>query len=190
MTTRKDNPSILNENYSVEWYTPLDLIEPMLGVLGLGDRKMYADPCTSEAALTYQRNGGIHAPSWHCMKNGQKEEWPDLPIWLNPPYGRGLLDWVNRYAAHTSSALLLCPPSVDVGWWHVAWNASDAVVFLKGRIKFVQPDGKPCSGNTKGSMLFLAARGSRSDNDLQKSLLEQWAKTHGHTYHLIRGTVA
>jgi phage N-6-adenine-methyltransferase len=60
------------------------------------------------------------------------------PIWLNPPYGRVIKDWVAKADSESKRGLTvvcLVPARTDTNWW---WDSCihHEVRFIKGRIKF------------------------------------------------------
>lgn len=64
------------------------------------------------------------------------------PVWLNPPYGRAIKDFMAK--AHSEAGLgativALVPARTDTNWW---WDSviMHEVRFIKGRLKF--GDGK------------------------------------------------
>ncbi len=66
-------------------------------------------------------------------------EWADEgAVWCNPPYGRGIAEWMAK-ADQTAAAgvLVVClvPARVDTGWFHTHCLAHE-VRFLRGRLKF------------------------------------------------------
>ena len=63
-------------------------------------------------------------------------------VWLNPPYGRSIKDWVakaNSEAKKGITVVCLVPARTDTNWW---WDscAHHEIRFIKGRLKF--GDGK------------------------------------------------
>ena len=60
--------------------------------------------------------------------------------WCNPPYGRGLIAWINRAAemkrSHNCSTVMLLPARTDTKWFHAAMGSIDSVRFIKGRLTF------------------------------------------------------
>jgi phage N-6-adenine-methyltransferase len=63
-------------------------------------------------------------------------------VWCNPPYGRGIKDWILTAARAvllppTLSATLLLPARTDTRWFHDALKAGAKAHFLQGRVKFV-----------------------------------------------------
>lgn len=73
--------------------------------------------------------------------NGLLQTW-SRRNWMNPPYGRTIIDWVKKadYEAEQGNlTVALLPARVDTKWYHdycSKWHC----VFLKGRLKF--GDGK------------------------------------------------
>lgn len=59
-------------------------------------------------------------------------------VWLNPPYGRVIKDWVAKADSESKRGLTvvcLVPARTDTNWW---WDSCihHEVRFIKGRIKF------------------------------------------------------
>ena len=74
----------------------------------------------------------------------------DKPIWLNPPYGRTIGDWMkkaNQEAKHGAVIVCLVPVRTDTNWWH-DYCIQHEVRFIRGRLKF---------GNQKNSAPFPSA---------------------------------
>jgi phage N-6-adenine-methyltransferase len=73
--------------------------------------------------------------------------------WCNPPYGRGIGEWVQAAAisAQYQDATVVCllPARTDTRWWHewVIPHASE-IRFIRGRLKF---------GGAKNSAPFPSA---------------------------------
>lgn len=75
-------------------------------------------------------------------------------IWLNPPYGPGLLRWVERCvqeANRDATVVALLPNSTDCRWFHECLRTADEIRFVQGRINFI---GSP-SVNTAGSVIVV-----------------------------------
>lgn len=74
------------------------------------------------------------------------------PVWLNPPYSRGLQEALVRKAAREArgvgTVVCLLPARTDTRLFHevIYRQPGVTVEFLRGRVKFVNPDGP--SGNT------------------------------------------
>lgn len=66
------------------------------------------------------------------------QEWRGV-VWLNPPYGRGIGDWVRKaYEESQKGAIvvMLIPARTDTSWCHDYVSKAQEVVFLRGRVKF------------------------------------------------------
>jgi len=66
-------------------------------------------------------------------------------VWMNPPYGRGVIDkWLNRAyreSQNGSTVVCLLPARTDTHWWH-SYCMQAEIRFLRGRLNFINPDGK------------------------------------------------
>jgi phage N-6-adenine-methyltransferase len=108
-----------------EWATPQALFDRLNAVF-----HFTLDPCASAANAKCKRYFTI-------ADDGLKQDWDGERVFMNPPYGRAIGDWVKK--ASESQALVVCllPARTDTRWWHdyvVGHGAS--VSFLKGRLRF------------------------------------------------------
>jgi phage N-6-adenine-methyltransferase len=74
----------------------------------------------------------------------------DGAVWLNPPYGRAIKEWVAKADSESKKGLTvvcLVPSRTDTNWW---WDSCihHEVRFIKGRLKF---------GGSKNSAPFPSA---------------------------------
>lgn len=74
------------------------------------------------------------------LENGLVQPWIGT-IWCNPPYGKGIKDWVCRalLTAQTgNTVVMLLPARTDTKWFHqYIYNRENVEVrFIKGRLKF------------------------------------------------------
>lgn len=78
-----------------------------------------------------------------ARRDGLTADWDGQRVWLNPPYGRILNEWVAKAANHVyrngAEVVLLLPARTDTRWFH-DHCIHHAVEFIKGRVKF--GDGK------------------------------------------------
>jgi phage N-6-adenine-methyltransferase len=61
------------------------------------------------------------------------------PIWLNPPYGRVIKDWMrkaNEVAEAGSTVVCLVPARTDTHWWHDYCINAYEIRYIRGRLKF------------------------------------------------------
>lgn len=95
------------------------------------------------------------APEYYTADtDGLQQVWRGN-VWLNPPYGRVIGDWVkkavesvNEEEGDCESVTLLIPARTETKWWHTMIEHGAEVVFIKGRLKF---------GDGKGSAPFPSA---------------------------------
>jgi phage N-6-adenine-methyltransferase len=57
-------------------------------------------------------------------------------VWCNPPYGRGIKDWVLKASQHYDLVVMLLPARTDTKWFHEIVLPNADVEFVKGRLKF------------------------------------------------------
>lgn len=126
---------------NVEWYTPPEIFER----LGLN---FDLDPCHPESPLPW-----VPAHTTYNIKDdGLSKPWHGR-VWLNPPYGKHTIEWLAKMNRHRHGVALVFART-DCQWFHSYVAKADAVLFLKGRVKFV--DGFGVSGGSgagSGSML-------------------------------------
>jgi phage N-6-adenine-methyltransferase len=61
------------------------------------------------------------------------------PIWLNPPYGRVIKDWVRKaseVASGGGTVVCLVPARTDTAWWHDYCINAYEIRYIRGRLKF------------------------------------------------------
>ena len=56
-------------------------------------------------------------------------------VYCNPPYGRGVADWLRK-AREAKLAVFLLPARTDTKWWHEYAMKADEIRFVKGRLHF------------------------------------------------------
>ena len=137
------------------WRTPERVLE-VVRSLGAG---IVLDPCTDAdnpigAPSFYTPAEDGLARSWHREIGGTSAH--GGLAFVNPTYGDGTKLWVAKAideARSGLSSIVLVASRTDVPWFHDALAASSAVVFCKGRLRFVIP-GKPSTGAPFPSVLF------------------------------------
>lgn len=127
---------------SDDWITPASLIE-RLGPFDL-------DPCACNPQPWPTATTSYAPPD-----DGLDHQWAGR-VWLNPPYGPQLDDWLGRLATHQwGTALVFARTETRVFHRHV-WPHASAVLFLNGRIHFHRPDGSRAKGNAGGPHVLIA----------------------------------
>jgi hypothetical protein len=129
-----------------EWLTP----PHVLGALGPFD----LDPCsppvrpwpTASRHLTAEDDGLSHP--WEGR------------VWLNPPYGKEVEQWLARLADHGDGVALVFARTETRWFFDQVWRRASALLFLEGRLTFHRPDGSPAkAGHNSGGPSVLIAYG-------------------------------
>ncbi len=133
-----------------EWYTPSEYIEAAREVMGGID----VDPASSDIA---QKT--IQADEFFTIDDdGLKREWNGR-VWLNPPYAQPAIHHFMQKAVDEFEAgrmkegIALTHNYTDTQWFHLAAKVASAICFTRGRIGFVNPEGKRAAP-TQGQAFF------------------------------------
>jgi len=70
--------------------------------------------------------------------------WAGRRVYCNPPYGRGIIDWVTK-AREAALAVFLLPARTDTEWFQVCLREAREIRFIRGRLHF---------GDAKGAAPF------------------------------------
>ena len=141
---------------SDEWYTPKYIFDALGEIF---DLDVAAPEC-----------GGPNVPTraWlHQGSDGLTAPWSGF-VWMNPPFGgrNGLQPWLDRFFTH-GDGIALTPDRTSAPWWQDAAEQCDAMLLLRGKVKFERPDGTvgKCPGN--GTTLWAA--GGRAEAALRNA---------------------
>lgn len=138
---------------SIDWYTPQWIFDR----LGLS---FDLDPCQPETPISW-----IPAAKTYSLKDdGLASPWDGL-VWLNPPYGKETSAWLEKMHKHRNGISLVFART-DCRWFHDYVAKADAILFLSGRVRFV--DGLGLTGGSgAGSGSMLVAWGKHGVSALQ-----------------------
>lgn len=72
--------------------------------------------------------------------NGLEHKWKNV-VWCNPPYSLAY-EFVQKAFLERSKALsvLLVAARTDTEWWHAFASKASSIIFIKGRLKFVDAE--------------------------------------------------
>ena len=149
MTTSTATPA--HSSASDEWATPPDTFATLDAEWG----PFTLDACASQGMAKVPNHFGLDHPD-HARRDALDVDWCDAAgpggaVWCNPPYSRKLFPSFLRKAAATADSgtrVVLLFPSMKTG--NRAFQdvvvprlaaGTARVVFLPGRLHFVQPDG-------------------------------------------------
>ena len=133
-----------------EWYTPAQYVDSARHMMGGID----VDPASSEMAQQT-----VRAKEFFTIDDdGLKHEWNGR-VWLNPPYAQPAIHHfmqktVDEFnAGRMFEGIVLTHNYTDTQWFHLAAKEASAICFTRGRIGFVNPEGKKAAP-TQGQAFF------------------------------------
>lgn len=146
-----DIKPLLQKGKSVEWATPHDLFNEL-------DAEFHftLDPCATVE--------NTKCPKFYTIEDdGLAQSWKDERVFMNPPYGEGVTKWIAKAYFESQYAEVivgLLPARTDTRWFHdYAYNKAE-IRFLKGRVKFIGPNGQ--SGSSTFPSMIIIWRSSSS----------------------------
>ena len=144
-----------NEQRQTRWLTPRSLVES----LGEFDLDPAGAPDYHLAKRTFTPEAG---------ENGLELPWEGR-VWLNPPYGKEAWPFLRKMAKHGHGTALIFARTETEIFFETVWGAATGVLFLKGRLTFL--DGitmEPARANS-GAPSCLVAYGAEDTRALAYS---------------------
>jgi hypothetical protein len=125
-----------------EWYTPPWVFK----ALGVEFDTDAASPGKDVVPWIPARN--------HITSDALLQEWFGK-VWLNPPYGprNGLRRWLDHLCCH-GNGIALVPNRTGADWWQDFAEKADALLFVRGKIRFLRPDGSEGASPGYGNVLM------------------------------------
>jgi phage N-6-adenine-methyltransferase len=125
----KDTTKLMFSSQSNDWATPQDFFDKLNGAYG---------PFTLDAAASAENYKVSNY--FDVSADALTQDWAGNTVFLNPPYGRELKDWVAK-AYHEgqkegTKVVMLIPARTDTKYWHEFVMKADEIRFVKGRLKF------------------------------------------------------
>jgi hypothetical protein len=128
---------------SDEWYTPKYIFD------ALG--------CKFDLDVAAPEQGPLHVPAaeWY-FRDSLSLPWSGF-VWMNPPFGgrNGIVPWLAKFFAH-GNGIALVPDRTSAPWFQSAADIASAMLFLKGKVRFIRPDGSEGKSPSCGTVLFSA----------------------------------
>lgn len=120
-------PWTAGEDARMDWGTPDWLYEEL-------DQEFHftLDPCSSDENHKTDRYFTVET-------DGLAQDWSGDVVFMNPPYGREIKDWMRKARAEADlGAVVVClvPARLDSIWWNETTHRSE-VRFRFGRVNFV-----------------------------------------------------
>ncbi len=125
----KETQVVMFSSKTGNWATPQDFFNKLDWRFGPFD----LDPC-ADCVNTKCANFFTEA------ENGLSKSWEGFTCFVNPPYGRGIDEWIkkgyNESLKENTKVVMLIPARTDTKYWHQYVMRADEVYFVKGRLKF------------------------------------------------------
>ena len=125
----------MNKAKRDDWGTPRDLFDALHAVYGFNlDVAASKENALCDRFFTKEDNG--LRKNWSLGADG-----PTV-VWCNPPFGRGINDWVSKAILewnlhHCSGIVMLLPSRTGTKWFHLLNEHPECkITFHRGRLKF------------------------------------------------------
>ena len=101
------------------------------------------DPCCTHETAKCKKH-------YTVLENGLTQDWSGEIVFVNPPYGREIYNWVKKCSEESkkenTNVVMLIPARTDTKYFHeFIYKKASEIRFIKGRLKF---------GNSKNSAPF------------------------------------
>lgn len=114
---------------TIEWGTPPEVFDPLNE-----EFHFTLDVCATPGREKVAR---YFSPE----QDGLPQVWQGV-CWMNPPYGREIAKWVQKAYESRAVVVALLPVRSDTKWWHDYVLGKAEVRFMRGRVKFINAEGK------------------------------------------------
>lgn len=150
---------------SDEWYTPPEIFAAIGETFDL-------DPCSP--------GQGHWVPAQRIItkeQDGLSAPWEGF-IFMNPPFGgrNGHVPWLKKFLQH-GNGIAIVRAYTSAKWFHDYAIKADAILFPRGKTKFIRPDGSV--GTAPGHGIVLLGMGNRAKAALMRSGLGIYFDTSG-----------
>ncbi|MEY2655499.1 MAG: hypothetical protein RLZZ524_2527, partial [Pseudomonadota bacterium] len=153
----KKRAHVANNSGENEWYTPAGYIAAARATMGGID----TDPASCELA-----NRTVGASEFYGKDdNGLERKWAGR-VWMNPPYAQPLIAQFSEavsakfIAGEITEACVLVNNATDTAWFHTLLEHCSAVCFIRGRVKFLDPSGKPGAPLQGQAVIYMGEHAS------------------------------
>lgn len=111
-----------------EWSTPIDIFNELNR-----EFNFTLDPCSTKENAKCDKFFTIE-------DNGLLQDWSQDVVFMNPPYGREIKDWIKKaYEESKKGSIVVCliPSRTDTKYWHdYIFKYAYDIRFIRGRLKF------------------------------------------------------
>ena len=110
------------------WETPQDFFDRLNAKF-----RFTLDPCSDGANAKCSK---YYTPK----ENGLIQDWSGERVFMNPPYGRVICDWIRKAYEEgmkpNTLVVALIPARTDTKYWHDYVMRAKEIRFVRGRLKF------------------------------------------------------
>lgn len=122
------NTKLMFSSEKDDWETPQDLFDE------LDDEFHFTlDAASSDLNAKCEKHYTVE-------DDGLSQSWAGNNVFLNPPYGRNMKDWMRKAyeesQAENTTVVVLVPARTDTAWFHDYVYGKAELRFLRGRLKF------------------------------------------------------
>ena len=122
------NTKLMFSSEKDDWETPQDLFDK------LDDEFHFTlDAASSDLNAKCEKHYTVE-------DDGLSQSWAGNNVFLNPPYGRNMKDWMRKAyeesQAENTTVVVLVPARTDTAWFHDYVYGKAELRFLRGRLKF------------------------------------------------------
>lgn len=114
---------------SNDWATPQNFFDKLDTIFG----PFTLDPASSDENYKVSNH-------YTMEDDGLSKDWSGNKVFVNPPYGRVLKDWVKKGYEEgqkdDTTVVMLIPARTDTRYWHDYVMKADEIRFVRGRLKF------------------------------------------------------
>lgn len=131
---------------SDEWYTPQYIFDALDVAFDM------------DVAAPVDRKHSVVQANEFLTSNSLDLEWKGF-VWMNPPFGnmKNKFFWLEKFFAH-GNGIALTPDRTSAPWWQYAADFCEALLFVSGKIKFVNSDGTIGKQPGNGTTLFAVGK--------------------------------
>lgn len=137
-----ENQDAGSKQRQTRWLTPPSIVEP------LGDFDL--DPCGAPGHELAQRT--------YLLENGDdglRDPWFGR-VWLNPPYGKEAEPFLAKLADYNRGTALIFARTETQTWHKIIWPKASAILFLEGRVTFLDPERVAAKANSGAPSCLVA----------------------------------
>jgi hypothetical protein len=125
-----------------EWYTPAYVFDALDTTFDLD--------VAAPVGLQYINTTAL---DFYCH-DSLTREWKGF-VWMNAPFGKrmGIVPWLVKFFDH-KNGIALVPDRTSCPWWQEFVPKADLVLFVKGKIRFIDQSGNEGKSPADGTCLL------------------------------------